>query len=136
MLKKNTSVRRDAGELQVQKIQISQINECATKARVQTNKATIAGYSERMGEGEKFPPLVVFYDGEHYYLADGDHRREAAIVLGLETIDCEVRTGTERDALLFALGSNVNHGLRRTNADKNHCVRIVLDDAEWGQNSD
>jgi hypothetical protein len=44
---------------------------------------------------------------------------------------CEVRKGTQRDAILYALGANAAHGLRRTNADKRKAVEAMLGDPEW-----
>jgi hypothetical protein len=43
-----------------------------------------------------------------------------------------VRTGTLRDAILYSLGANRDHGLRRSNADKRKCVMTLLEDFEWG----
>jgi hypothetical protein len=44
--------------------------------------------------------------------------------------------GTQRDAILHAVGANANHGLRRTNADKIKAVLTLLKDSEWRQWSD
>lgn len=41
-----------------------------------------------------------------------------------------------RDAILFSVGVNSSHGLRRTNADKRRSVMRLLDDAEWSTWSD
>ena len=43
------------------------------------------------------------------------------------------RQGTQRDAVLFSVGANGSHGLRRTNADKRRAVETLLRDAEWSQ---
>jgi hypothetical protein len=51
-------------------------------------------------------------------------------------IDCEVRQGTIRDAILYSVGANANHGIRRTNADKRRSVLRLLNDGEWGKWSD
>ncbi|MCL2000844.1 MAG: hypothetical protein FWG74_05375, partial [Planctomycetes bacterium] len=45
-------------------------------------------------------------------------------------IPAEVRSGTFRDALLFAAGANAGHGLRRTNADKRRAVEMLLGEPE------
>lgn len=79
------------------------------------------------------PPIVAFYDGAEYWLADGFHRVEAAILAGLDSIDADIRQGTQRDAILFACGANGTHGLRRTNAEKRTAVLRLMDDAEWSQ---
>jgi hypothetical protein len=75
----------------------------------------------------------VYFDGEHYFLADGFHRLAAARVAGLEEIPVEVRQGTKRDAILHAVGANAAHGLPRTNQDKRWSVEMLLNDPEWRQ---
>ncbi len=82
------------------------------------------------------PPAVVFYDGECYWLADGYHRIYAAERNGWTTYPCEVRQGTRRDAVLFSVGANDSHGLRRTNQDKRRAVEKLLRDEEWKEWSD
>jgi hypothetical protein len=86
-----------------------------------------------MSAGDTFPPITVYHDGVDYYLADGFHRLHAAQRLGRASIQAEVKTGTLRDAILFSLGANRDHGLRRTNADKRKCVQTLLEDFEWGE---
>ena len=53
---------------------------------------------------------------------------------GSKSISAEIRKGTKADALRFALGANVAHGLKRTNADKRRSVELAL--AEWPNVSD
>ena len=48
----------------------------------------------------------------------------------------EVRAGTSRDAILYAIGANAAHGLRRTQADKRRAVERLLKDPEWSRWSD
>lgn len=36
-----------------------------------------------------------------------------------------------REAILFIVGANASHGLRRTNADKRRTVERLLADEEW-----
>ncbi|HEY3379563.1 MAG TPA: MT-A70 family methyltransferase, partial [Armatimonadota bacterium] len=55
---------------------------------------------------------------------------------GLETFPAEIRPGTLRDAVLYAVGANATHGLRRSNADKHHAVALLLVDRVWGAWSD
>lgn len=38
---------------------------------------------------------------------------------------------TRRDAVLYSVGANSSHGLRRTNADKRRAVETLLRDEEW-----
>ena len=127
--------KRSNVEARIQKIGIDLILECSVQARVRIDLATVSNYAEHMKQKETFPPIIVYRNGEFYFLADGRHRLEAARSLGLLAIECEVRDGTEREALFYAVGSNANHGLPRTNADKRHCVGIVLNDAEWSKQS-
>jgi hypothetical protein len=47
-----------------------------------------------------------------------------------------VRTGSRRAAMLFSVGANAAHGMRRTNADKRRAVETLLADAEWAAWSD
>jgi hypothetical protein len=97
---------------------------------------TIDDYASAMTFGLQFPPIVVFYDGRDYWTADGFHRLAAAQRTKARTITAEVIKGTKRDALLYAVGANAQHGLPRTNADKRHAVGILLVDAQWKQWSD
>jgi hypothetical protein len=102
-----------------------------TQPREYLNELVLGEYTEAMANGAEFPPLVLFYDGRHYWLADGFHRFFAAKKHGVEGICAEVHQGTRRDALLYAAGANATHGLRRTNADKRRAVLTLLQDAEW-----
>lgn len=103
----------------------------ACQPRLAMDQRTIDEYAAEMTEGAGFPPLTVFYDGETYWLADGFHRLRAAAKAEIGEIECDVRTGTKRDAVLFSCGANGSHGLRRTNADKRRAVETLLKDDEW-----
>lgn len=102
-----------------------------TQTREELNSDTIAEYAELMEAGTKFPPVVAFHDGATYWLADGFHRYFAARRKGDGSIDCEVQKGTQRDAVLYSVGANAEHGLPRTNADKRKAVTMMLEDEEW-----
>src|SRR4051794_35956302 len=71
-------------------------------------------YRGEMAAGHTFPPLVVFHDGDTYWLADGSHRLAAARALKAETIHCDVREGGLRDAILYSCRANAAHGLKRS----------------------
>lgn len=107
-----------------------------TQIRVELNEATVTEYHDLMSEGVKLPPIVVFFDGTIYWLADGFHRYMAATRLKKLRLECDVRKGSMRDALLFAVGANQSHGLKRSNADKRKAVQTLLDDEEWAKWSD
>lgn len=106
-----------------------------TQSRAQISEETVTDYAEAMSAGDQFPAITVFHDGVDYYLADGFHRLHAVKRLGKTSIQANVEQGTLRDAILFSLGANNNHGLRRSNADKRKCVRTLLEDFEWGEMS-
>jgi len=104
--------------------------------RTQLEEDVITEYYEKIDNGEIFPPVDVFYDGERYWLADGFHRYNAYKLLKRETIEAIVHDGGKNEALLHAAGSNATHGLRRTNADKNRVVELILKHPEFGNASD
>jgi ParB-like chromosome segregation protein Spo0J len=106
------------------------------QAREQTDKKVVAEYADAMARGVLFPPIVVFHDGERFWLADGFHRFAAACSLSYEEVPAEVREGGIREAKLHAIGANASHGLRRTNADKRRAVMMLLEDEEWSGWSD
>jgi hypothetical protein len=109
-----------------------------TAAQPRTSILTdkIADYTERMVEGDAFPPLTVFFDGQVYWLADGFHRYHAAVGLEFDNFPCDVREGNLRNAILFSVGANAAHGIQRANADKRRAVRTLLNDGEWSKWSD
>lgn len=107
------------------------------QARVEYNPETIERYREPSKKG-RMPPVIVFREPgtEIYHLGDGHYRLEAHRAEGLRTIKAEVRTGTRRDAVLFAVGANEEHGEPRRPKDKVKAVQIVLADDEWKNASD
>jgi len=111
--------------------------ESGTQARAMLNMDTVREYAEAMEGGAQFPPLVVFRDeNDNMYVADGFHRAKAAIMIDLPELDCDVRAGDRRSAILHAVGANADHGLPRTIADKRAAVMRMLDDQEWGKRND
>lgn len=113
-------------------VQISQIRtDGGTQPRVAFDVDLVTEYADDMLAGDKFPAVIVYFDGTCYWLADGFHRIRAASGIGWKSIDAEIRLGTLRDAVLFSVGVNGKHGKRRTNADKRSAVEKLLKDAEW-----
>ncbi len=98
--------------------------------------AVINEYAEAMSGDAIFPPVIVFHEGDTYWLADGFHRVAAATRAGLDGVSCEVREGTIRDAMLYSVSANATHGLQRTNYDKRRVVETLLADPEWSGWSD
>jgi hypothetical protein len=110
--------------------------DCGTQARTGLNDATVAEYADALLTGAEFPPAVVFVHEGKVVLVDGFHRFHAHMAAGRVDMSCQVHAGTLRDAVLYAVGANGTHGLRRTRDDKRRAVRMLLEDAEWGQWSD
>jgi hypothetical protein len=100
-----------------------------TQARVQTTDDAIESYADEMTNGTVFPPIVVYFDGTTYWLADGFHRYLAAKRIERPSILADVFPGGRTDALRHALGANVTNGVYRNNADKRNAVEIALE--EW-----
>lgn len=122
----------------MQKLKVSQVRtDGGTQMRVgPRNQEAVREYADVLKDGGSLPPVTVFFDGRDYWLADGFHRHSAHLFLSLPDIEADVREGSKRDAILFAVGANASHGLRRTNADKRRAVEALLKDEEWSVWSD
>lgn len=120
--------------LQVESIRI----DGGTQARESINNDTVKEYAEVLQEsnGTGLPEIEVYFDGSEYWLTDGFHRWHAHRQAGIGTIQANVIRGTQREAILAAVGANASHGLKRSNADKRKAVRILLNDDEWNTKSD
>lgn len=107
-----------------------------TQSREKIEQSVVDEYAELIKEGVVFPPISVVHDGNEYYLADGFHRLLATQKAGMASIQCDVLTGTLRDAVLYSLSANSSHGLRRTLEDRRKAVMTMLEDFEWSEWSD
>lgn len=114
--------------------QINTVSGCQPRAGVSSE--VVDDYAALLLSGTKLPPVVVFHDGAEHYLADGYHRFEAHKKIKRSKIPVEIRQGTLRDAILFSLGANQDHGLRRTMGERRRAVEKMLRDEEWGRWSD
>lgn len=122
---------------QVQKINPSIVTaDRRAQSRSAVNREVVADYAEAMRLGASFPAITVFFDGAVYWLADGFHRLDAALQAEINEIDADIREGGLRDAVLYSVGANGQHGLRRTNEDKRAAVLTLLNDEEWAKWSD
>ena len=118
-------------------VAIASINmDGGTQPRAAIDFDVVEEYALALASGAAFPPVVVFFDGSTYWLADGFHRTHAHKVAERQSIECDVRQGTRRDAILFSVGANASHGMRRTNEDKRRAVLALLNDSEWAGWSD
>lgn len=103
-----------------------------TQSRASINEDTVAEYAEAMENPETvFPPIVVYYDGKDYWLADGFHRVAAWERAGRIEVPATIHQGDRRRAILHSVAANACHGLRRTNDDKRRAVMTLLEDDEW-----
>lgn len=118
-------------------IQTLLINEISVdpnlQSRVAINQNIVNDYAEAIQSTDTLPPLTVFHDGICYFLADGFHRLQAHKNLGRDRLSVEIIDGGRRDAFVFALSANAEHGLRRSRADKLRAVQMALEDPELGQ---
>lgn len=118
-----------------ERLMIEQIRmDGGTQARVKINGETINQYADLLTEGTMLPPVVVFYDGTEYWLADGFHRVNAALKIGLLEIDCAIVPGTRVDAIDFASSSEPNgkHGLQEKKADRENRVLMCINNhSDW-----
>ena len=128
-LKVNISMTTETKTLKLEQIRI----DGGTQPRVAIDEQVVADYAELYGSGFNLPPVTVFYDGVNYWLADGFHRYWANKKIDCEYVFADIRQGTQRDAILYSVGANASHGLRRTNADKRKALLIMLEDEEWSQ---
>lgn len=120
-----------------QTLKVSQIEtRGGTQQRARVSRLVVLEYAQAMKNGAAFPALLVFFDGERYWLVDGFHRLEAARENGKRKIECEVRPGTQREAVLASIAVNSTHGLRRHANDKLRAVQTLLHDPEWSAWSD
>lgn len=118
-------------------IELSRIRtDGGTQPRAAIDTDLVQQYALDMAKGDPFPPLVVFFDGADYWLADGFHRFHAGKANGKGGMPALVRQGTQRDAILYSVGANADHGWQRTAEDKRRAVQRLLNDPEWSAWSD
>ena len=97
-------------------------------------------------DGARLPPIIAFHhkptakeslllwpDGQTY-VADGFHRLAAARRAEKQEIEVDLREGTRKDAIVYALGANSDHGKRRCKRDLEHAYSIGVTEEifrEW-----
>lgn len=108
---------------------VEKIQTEGMQTRAAIDPAIVREYAEAVTTGKAImPPIIVFKDaGGVYWLADGFHRFGAAKQTGQKKIAADVHDGSRVDALKYALGANALHGLRRTNLDKAHAVKMAYE---------
>ncbi len=133
--RKKSESKPESVNIYTDAVPIGQISmDHASQMRVvKIDPAIVEAYAADMEDGDEFPPVKLFHDGKTYYIGDGFHRIEAASKIGRESIPATIQPGTQRDAILYAMGANSTHGLRRTNADKRNSVETILRDPDWSK---
>jgi ParB-like chromosome segregation protein Spo0J len=112
-------------------ISIDEVKETyEVQARAAICEKTVAEYADAMSKGTIFPPITVFADSIEFVIADGHHRYLAVKKIGAKKISAIIEPGSVRDAILFSVGANAQHGLRRTLSDRRKSVTILLQDEE------
>jgi len=105
--------------------------------RVALNDEIIDEYAQAMLDGDKFPPIVIFNDGDNNYLVEGFKRYYAYKKCGIELVDADTRMGTYDDAFDYALTvANRLHGERYTPEDKRYQLQMALDVPRYANKSD
>ncbi len=101
------------------------VTDAGTQVRSAIDDDLVAEYAEALGDGARFPPIVVFRHDGADLVSDGFHRVAACRQAGRTEIEADVHHGTREDALWFALGGNRAHGKRLTRADKRHAIELA-----------
>jgi hypothetical protein len=118
----------------MKKIEISAIRiDGGTQARLKLDQDVVKEYAECMKDGDKFPPVTVFYDGSEYWLANGFHRYFATKSNGELEIECEVKQGTLDDAVLYAFSADGRQGLSRSAEDNRNIIIRMIQHPVWGK---
>lgn len=105
----------------------------AELARPELNHEAVAKYGRIYEEGGDIKAPIVFYDGRTHWGADGRHRKHGAHSVGKKSIKCLVRNGSFREAELFAMHANAEHGVPLSDGDIRRNVERLLEDDEWSQ---
>jgi len=136
-IKKQPAFEEDAERGRIENIAVAEIR-CDAKihSRCRIDPVAVNDYSDRMSEGDTFPPVLVVLVDRVPLLVDGFHRFEAAKLAKQKILRCEVRRGALRDAILLSTAVNAQHGLHRTWDDKRRAVGKLLGDSEWQKWSD
>ena len=102
------------------------LTDSGTQVRSEISEFIVTEYVEALGEGARFPPVVVFRADGPDVLADGFHRLRAYQQAGRDEIEADVYEGGPDEALWFALGANRAHGQRLNDGDKRWAIEDSL----------
>ena len=131
LTKNNNKEAKMADKQEIKIDQLTRSNKVLIRNEI--NADHLERFKEDRTRGDIFPPVQAVYDGENYWLYDGNHRVQAELENGNTSIWVDITEGTYRDAMLLSLGANADHGVGRSNQDKRNAVTKCLRDEEWGQ---
>lgn len=134
---KSMAKKPAAGEPKVIRIQLKMIRiDGGTQQREKISDETVSRYQLSYSEGVELPPIRAVFDGVNYWLWEGFHRYFSQRNLEYEFVSCEVRPGTQRDAVFLSTTANRDNALQRSNGDIKKAVETLLKDPEWSKMSD
>lgn len=91
--------------------------------RSKVDQAHVKAIAEALRAGCELPPVVV--DKKTGMIVDGEHRRQAHILVGREMIRGKYEDYADNHALMkAAIELNSTHGMPLTEADKTKCLRM------------
>lgn len=102
-----------------------------TRAELDTKRVESYAKLLKAKEPARFPPVVLYFDGTTYWVADGYHRCHAHLEAELADIEAIVHQGGSRDAFLAGLA--YDQGAPKSREDKRQNVLKALADPEWAK---
>jgi hypothetical protein len=102
------------------KIRVDSIDlDVSIQCRANINTGTVNEYAERMIEGDKFPPVVLFGTEKRSWIGDGRHRIMAALLAERGDVEAAERAGQP-----IVVGSLY---VKRFAAGKAEEVKVILE---------
>lgn len=118
-MKVTTFESTDSDKLLLDLIKIH--TEDSIKPRLKLDQRWIEALATAIRQDRKLPPVVCFYDGNYYWLADGFDFLEAAKLAEQKTILADIRQGSLQDAISYSKSGS------RRNQEKQQVVDRFLD---------
>jgi hypothetical protein len=129
--------KRDKYPIQILSLAVIMVDQ-ALQSRIRTDPAYVREYSDALLDGCVFPPVVVYFDGKVYWLADGFHRHgahKAAAKIDKQFlgIRAEVRQGSRDDAFIYSAGTNYKVNVPRTPECRRKACEMLFSHVVWGR---
>ncbi|MBW4549949.1 MAG: hypothetical protein KME35_02340 [Aphanocapsa sp. GSE-SYN-MK-11-07L] len=80
--------------------------------------------------------IIVFYDGQNYWSGTYIPNHQTLNHFQISSIPVVIRSGGQRDAILFSLGADADHAGISSEHHQRMRVATLLQDLEWQQWSD